>query len=87
VNRHERKTQDRILALLEQVVANQNKLLEIWLGSASEPLKSEAIKGQSYDDAYYITHLQDAAKYGYDDAEAILKDPDRLENNHSHFRE
>jgi hypothetical protein len=84
--RHARKREDRILALLEQVLANQNKLLEVWLGSGVET-KSDAVKERTYDDTYYIQHLQDAAKYGYDDAREILANDGRLEAYLSQFRE
>jgi hypothetical protein len=85
VNRHERKREDRILALLEQVLVNQNKLLDLWLGQ-TETLPTEAPKERSYDDAYYLQHLQEAARYGYDDAEAILADANRLEAYLAQFR-
>jgi hypothetical protein len=87
VNRHERKQQDRLFSLLEQVLANQNRLLEVWLGSVGEASSTQALDERSFEDEYLVRNLQEAAALGDEEAQMHLSDQTSLRAYLAQFRD
>lgn len=91
--RHQRKREDRlfslmerVLAIQEQTLAAQNRLLEIWSGGP-DASPSNATAFRTVEEDFLLENLKKAAEYEDDDAKAILEDPMRLEAYLAQFRD
>jgi hypothetical protein len=84
LNRHQRKERDRIYDILERVLAVQEQMLKLWTPPEAEP--SSAVGFHTFEDAYLVQNLKEAAQFEDAEAKEILDDPSKLEAYLASFR-